>query len=218
LLRSGSGGRSGPPPMAHFRHLGVSRRRCSRPCRGPARRALREPRKPISEASPQVAAPRRGIMAAPPSERQERHEICRNCDRPSTAAWYRGESRSECSSKSPAPPRNNGASSEFRCGVGLTASTPRTVRGATPRWVGLNPRRTRCAGRRECAGPARKRRGAEFGRGTCTRRLHLAPVPRELASTAPAARSNAPGGGRRRRSRRREPRGHGPRWRSVRPG
>ncbi|MGH9008639.1 MAG: xanthine dehydrogenase family protein molybdopterin-binding subunit, partial [Acidimicrobiia bacterium] len=131
--------RSGPPLIPRgFCHLGASRRRCSRPCPGPAERALRRARKPISETSLQVAAPKPGIMAEPRSQRQERHEICRNCDRPSTAAWYRGESRSECSSKSPAPPRNNGAPSELRCGVGLAASTPRTVRGVTPWWDGLN--------------------------------------------------------------------------------
>ena len=137
---AGLAGDPRPPPIPRGNcHLGASRRRCSRRCRGPARRVPGRVRRPTSETSLQVAALRPGIMAEPRSERQERHEICRNCDRPSTAAWYRGESRSECSTKSPAPPRNNGAFSEVRCGVGLAASTPRTVRGATPRWDGLNP-------------------------------------------------------------------------------
>src|SRR5882724_3062543 len=78
-------------------------------------------------------------MAQAGPGRQERHEICRNCDRPSTAAWYRGESRSKCSSKSPDPPRNNGVPLELRCGVGLAASTPRMHGEMPPRWVGLNP-------------------------------------------------------------------------------
>jgi hypothetical protein len=135
-------------------------------------------------------------MAEPRPERQERHEICRNCDRPSTAAWYRGESRSECSSKSPAPPRKNGAP---RSPGAVSASRPRRPGqyGERRRGGSGSTRRTRCAGRRECAGPARKRRGAEFGRGTCTCRLDLGPF-------------RDPGGGRRRRNRRPDSRGHGP--------
>src|SRR3712207_2813714 len=48
-----------------------------------------------------------------------------------------GNHEAKCSSKSLNPPRSNGVPLELRCGVGLAASTPRKVRGATPRWVRL---------------------------------------------------------------------------------
>ena len=79
-----------------------------------------------------------------------------------------GNHEASARQKSQAPPRNNGAFLELRCGVGLAASTPRTVRGSDAE-VGLAQpaeRDARVGG--NSAGPARNRRGAEFGRETCT--------------------------------------------------
>src|SRR5207247_5980647 len=50
-------------------------------------------------------------------------------------------------------------------GVGLAASTPRKY-GERRRGGSGSTRRTRCAGRRECAGPARTPPRAGLGRGT----------------------------------------------------
>jgi hypothetical protein len=38
-----------------------------------------------------------------------------------------GNHEASARQKSPAPPRNNGAPTELRCGVGLAASTPRST-------------------------------------------------------------------------------------------
>src|SRR5687768_3538818 len=78
-----------------------------------------------------------------------------------------GNHEASARQKSPAPPRNNGAPTELRCGVGLAASTPRST-GSDAEVGRAQPaeRDARVGGNR--AGPVRKRRGAEFGRETCT--------------------------------------------------